>query len=163
MPGRCRAVPILAGLSGCRLRVPQHMPDVFAHQPMADRDRLADGGLHVGRAAHGADLAGGEHGGTAYQCPLAIRDIPYCSGSRAGAILRGADTSAGRTMRAVMQSGMIWTLSRDGRTIVAEVREIEGIGLELRYMRDREPGFVWMRFRNGIELLKEAAMNGSSW
>ena len=61
-------------------------------------------------------------------------------------------------MRAVPQSGTLWTLNRDGRTIVAEVHEIEGIGLELRYMRDREPGFVWVPFRNGIELLKEAAL-----
>ena len=52
----------------------------------------------------------------------------------------------------------LWTLNRDGHTVVAEVHEIEGIGLELRYMRDREPGFVWMRFRNGIELLREAAI-----
>src|SRR3954471_274773 len=54
--------------------------------------------------------------------------------------------------------GTLWTLHRDGRTIVAEVHEIEGIGLELRYMRDREPGFVWIRFRNAMELLKEAAL-----
>jgi hypothetical protein len=52
----------------------------------------------------------------------------------------------------------LWRLNRDGHTIVAEVHEIEGIGLELRYMRDRETAFVWMRFRNGIELLREAAM-----
>src|SRR5215208_255718 len=34
----------------------------------------------------------------------------------------------------------LWTLNRDGHTIVAEVHEIEGIGLELRYMRGSRDG-----------------------
>jgi len=33
-------------------------------------------------------------------------------------------------MRAVMQSGTLWTLNRDGHTVVAEVHAIDGIGLE---------------------------------
>lgn len=62
----------------------------------------------------------------------------------------------------------LWTLRREGQTVVAEVREIEGIGLELRYRRDGEKGFVWVRFRDGTDLLREAAikrfeMEGLGW
>jgi len=50
-------------------------------------------------------------------------------------------------MRAVTQSGTLWTLNRDGHTVVAEVHEIHGIRLELRYMHDGEKGFLWVPLR----------------
>jgi hypothetical protein len=51
-----------------------------------------------------------------------------------------------------------WTLHRGGHTILAEIHEIDGLGLELRYRRNGGKPFVWMRFRTGIELLREAAI-----
>jgi hypothetical protein len=58
----------------------------------------------------------------------------------------------------------LWRLNRDGHTIVAEVHEIEGIGLELRYMRAiarrRSSG---RGFGTGSNCSGKRLWNGSSW
>lgn len=38
--------------------------------------------------------------------------------------------------RAITHCGTLWTLRRDGRTARAEIVDIEGVGLELRYTRN---------------------------
>jgi hypothetical protein len=42
-------------------------------------------------------------------------------------------------MRAVTHCGTLWTLHRNGQTARAEIVNIEGVGLELRYTRNRKP------------------------
>jgi hypothetical protein len=41
--------------------------------------------------------------------------------------------------------GTLWTLTKDGHAAIANVREIEGVGFELRYLWDgdlRSPSFA---------------------
>jgi hypothetical protein len=59
--------------------------------------------------------------------------------------------------RTITHCGTLWTLRRDGKTARAEIVEIEGVGLELRYTRNDEP-FVRCIFTGGAELLREAAI-----
>ena len=48
-------------------------------------------------------------------------------------------------------------LHRNGQTARAEIVEIKGLGLELRYTRNRKP-FVRRTFTDGAELLRDAAI-----
>jgi hypothetical protein len=54
-------------------------------------------------------------------------------------------------VRASTDRGTLWTLHKNGRSARADVREIEGVDLELRYYWDDE-----LMFKDGTELLKEA-------
>jgi hypothetical protein len=58
-------------------------------------------------------------------------------------------------MREAINRGTLWTLRKGNKTVQADVREIEGVGLELRYLWD---GVLMQShlFRDGTELLKEA-------
>jgi hypothetical protein len=60
-------------------------------------------------------------------------------------------------MRAVTRVGTLWTLRRDSATARAEMFSIDGVGLELRYTRNRKP-FVRRIFTDGADLLREAAV-----
>ena len=64
-------------------------------------------------------------------------------------------TRSPNTMREAIDRGTLWTLSKGHKTVQADVREIEGVGLELRFLWD---GVVMQShlFRDGTELLKEA-------
>jgi hypothetical protein len=53
--------------------------------------------------------------------------------------------------------GRLWTLRRNGVIARAEVIQLEGAGLELRYTRDDRP-FVRRMFTDGADLLREAAV-----
>ena len=59
--------------------------------------------------------------------------------------------------RLITYCGTLWTLRREGKTARAEIVDIEGIGLELRYRRNDKP-FVRCIFDDGAELLREAAI-----
>jgi hypothetical protein len=59
--------------------------------------------------------------------------------------------------RTVTYCGTLWTLRRDGKTARAEIVEIDGVGLELRYTRNDKP-FVRCIYRDGAGLLREAAI-----
>jgi hypothetical protein len=65
-------------------------------------------------------------------------------------------------MRLAIGYGTLWTLRRNGRIAQADVREIEGVGIELRYTWDGELMFSRV-FRDGADLLKEAAQICTSW
>ncbi len=58
-------------------------------------------------------------------------------------------------MREAIDRGNLWTLGKGQKTVQAEVREIEGVGLELRFLWD---GVLTQShlFSDGTELLKEA-------
>jgi hypothetical protein len=51
----------------------------------------------------------------------------------------------------------LWTLHRNGQTARAEIVNIEGVGLELRYTRNRKP-LVRRTSTDGAELLRDAAI-----
>jgi hypothetical protein len=53
--------------------------------------------------------------------------------------------------------GRLWTLRRNGVIARAEVIQLEGAGLELRYTRNDRP-FVRRMFTDGADLLREAAV-----
>jgi hypothetical protein len=55
----------------------------------------------------------------------------------------------------ITERGTLWSLEKNGRTARADVREIEGVGVELRYYWDAEL-MQSAIFRDGTELLKEA-------
>ena len=57
--------------------------------------------------------------------------------------------------RAITNRGTLWTLRRSSETARAEMVEIEGVGLDLRYTRSNKP-FVRSIFADGSELLREA-------
>jgi hypothetical protein len=57
--------------------------------------------------------------------------------------------------RAITHRGTLWTLRRNGETASAEIVQIEGVGLELRYTRSNKP-FVRCIFADGNELLRDA-------
>jgi hypothetical protein len=59
--------------------------------------------------------------------------------------------------RTITHRGTLWTLRRDGKTARAEIVEIEGVGLELRYTRNDKP-FVRRLYSHGADLLREAAI-----
>ena len=59
--------------------------------------------------------------------------------------------------RTATYCGTLWTLRRDGKTARAEIVEIDGVGLELRYTRNDKP-FVRCIYRDGADLLREAAI-----
>ena len=59
--------------------------------------------------------------------------------------------------RTITHRGILWTLRRDGKTARAEIVEIEGVGLELRYTRNHRP-FVRRLYSDGADLLREAAI-----
>jgi hypothetical protein len=54
--------------------------------------------------------------------------------------------------------GTLWTLRRDRNTARAEIVEIEGVGLELRYTRDDKQIARCCIFTDGADLLREAAI-----
>jgi hypothetical protein len=69
--------------------------------------------------------------------------------------------------RAITHCGTLWTLRRNGETARAEMVDIEGVGLELRYTRNHKP-FARRIFTNGAELLRDAAierfeLEGHGW
>jgi len=49
----------------------------------------------------------------------------------------------------------LWTLHRADRTVSAQMCDIQGFGLELRYIRDGKP-FASTRLEDGVDLLREA-------
>jgi hypothetical protein len=53
--------------------------------------------------------------------------------------------------------GRLWTLRRNGEIARAEVIQLEGAGLELRYTRNDRP-FVRRMFTDGADLLRAAAV-----
>jgi hypothetical protein len=53
--------------------------------------------------------------------------------------------------------GRLWTLRRNGEIARAEVIQLEGAGLELRYTRN-DKSFVRRMFTDGADLLREAAV-----
>jgi hypothetical protein len=53
--------------------------------------------------------------------------------------------------------GTLWTLHRDGETTRADMVDIEGVGLELRYTRN-DNLLVRCIFTDGCELLREATI-----
>jgi hypothetical protein len=63
--------------------------------------------------------------------------------------------------RAITHCGTLWTLRCDGKTARAEIVDIEGIGLELRYTRNDKP-FVRCIFTDGADLLPEPPLSGST-
>jgi hypothetical protein len=65
-------------------------------------------------------------------------------------------------MRAVTHCGTLWTLHRNGQTARAEIVNIEGVGLELRYTRNRKP-LVRRTSTDGAELLRDAAIERLNW
>jgi hypothetical protein len=69
--------------------------------------------------------------------------------------------------RTITHCGRLWTLRRNGETARAEMADIEGVGLELRYTRNDKP-FARRIFTNGAELLRDAAverceLEGQGW
>jgi hypothetical protein len=58
-------------------------------------------------------------------------------------------------MHTVINRGTLWTLTNGRKTATAAVREIQGVGLELRYVWDGELMQSHL-FRDGTELLKDA-------
>jgi hypothetical protein len=67
----------------------------------------------------------------------------------------------------LIEHGTLWTLRRKGRTAQAIVREIVGVGVELRYEWDGELMFSRV-FRDGSDLLREASdkrfeLEGRGW
>jgi hypothetical protein len=62
---------------------------------------------------------------------------------------------------AITHCGTLWTLRRDGKTARAEIVDIEGIGLELRYARNDKP-FVRCILTDGADLLREPPLSGST-
>jgi hypothetical protein len=57
----------------------------------------------------------------------------------------------------ITHCGTLWTLRRNSETARAELVDIEGVGLELRYTRNEKP-FVRFVFTDGSDLLREAAI-----
>jgi hypothetical protein len=55
----------------------------------------------------------------------------------------------------ITERGTLWTLTKNGKTARADVRKIEGVGVELRYYWDAELMQSFL-FKDGTELLKEA-------
>ena len=62
-----------------------------------------------------------------------------------------------RMPRVITHRGTLWTLRRNGETARAEIVEIEGVGLELRYTCNERP-IVQRIFTDGADLLREAAI-----
>jgi hypothetical protein len=62
-----------------------------------------------------------------------------------------------RMPRVTTHRGTLWTLRRNGETARAEIVEIEGVGLELRYTCNERP-IVQRIFTDGADLLREAAI-----
>jgi hypothetical protein len=58
-------------------------------------------------------------------------------------------------MYGITERGTLWTLHKNGKTARAEVREIEGVGVELRYYWDGELMQSFL-FKDGTDLLKES-------
>jgi hypothetical protein len=58
-------------------------------------------------------------------------------------------------MYQITPRGTLWTLQKGGKIARADVREIEGVGLELRYVWDDELMQSFL-FKDGTDLLKEA-------
>jgi hypothetical protein len=64
-------------------------------------------------------------------------------------------------MYQITDRGTLWTLHKNGKTARAVVREIEGVGLELRYYWDAELMQSFL-FKDGTDLLKEAQIKPDS-
>jgi hypothetical protein len=60
-------------------------------------------------------------------------------------------------MRTVISCRTLWTLHREDHTRSAEIREVAAGGPELRFMQDGTLT-VWHLFRDGADLLREAAV-----
>jgi hypothetical protein len=79
-----------------------------------------------------------------------IRGTPYCQTDRPAATVRRVHATV-----TMPEFATLWTLHRADRTVSAQMCDIQGLGLELRYICDGKL-FASTRLEDGVDLLREA-------